>query len=416
VTNSGSINAPDGVGVDLGSGGVVNNQTGGTINGGADGVYVTGAAGTVTNTGTISGKIGSVGFAGPGANSLTLGTGSTLNGGAYGSKASGATNALVLQGSGTANNNFTNFNTLTATGSGTWTLGGRSSFGDTTVSTGTLSVTGSLTSKTLEILASAQLTDAGAVSVNGSATNSGNLTINGVTMRVASAGGTFTQKAGGTTTLLNGGVLDPPNIDIDGGDFGGSGSMEGDVTMTGGTLQAGSGPGGSLKFLGDYSQTGGKIVFEIDPNGVGGFLETTLIFEPSSRIHISDSTFVFDFFNGANANQFVADGLMNLDTFFGLTDGGQFCTELNCGTVLQNISFADNVPGLTIAGLDFTTGAIDPTMGAKSLQAVPEPGTWAMLITGMLGLGGLKLRRRKCGEAANPAPFVATRAAQAGRP
>lgn len=125
---------------------------------------------------------------------------------------------------------------------------------------------------------------------------------------------------------------------------------------------------------------------------------------------------MFDFFNGANANQFVADGLMNLNTFFGLTDGGQFCTELNCGTVLQNISFADNVPGLTIAGLDFTTGAIDPTMGAKSLQAVPEPGTWAMLITGMLGLGALKLRRRKYGEAANPAPFVATRAAQAGRP
>jgi hypothetical protein len=193
---------------------------------------------------------------------VTNQSGGTISGASFG----------VYIGGGTANNNFTNFNTLTATGSGTWTLGGRSSFGDTTVSTGTLSVTGSLTSKTLEILASAQLTDAGAVSVNGSATNSGNLTINGVTMRVASAGGTFTQKAGGTTTLLNGGLLDPPNIDIDGGDFGGSGSMEGDVTMTAGTLQAGSGPGGSLKFLGDYSQTGGKIVFEVDPNGVGGFL------------------------------------------------------------------------------------------------------------------------------------------------
>ena len=248
----------------------------------------------MTNTGTIGGGVGSVAFAGTGANTLTLGTGSTLNGGAYGSKASGATNALVLQGSGTANNNFTNFNTLTADASGTWTLGGNSSFGDTTVSTGTLSVTGSLTSKTLEIQASARLTDAGDVSVDGSVTNSGNLTINGVTMHVAGAGGTFTEKAGGTTTLLNGGVLDPPNIVIDGGDFRGSGSMAGNVTMTGGTVQPGA-VGGSLKVEGGYSQTGGEIVFDIDPNGRGGFLETTLVFDPSFSVGISDTTFVYRF-------------------------------------------------------------------------------------------------------------------------
>ena len=47
-------------------------------------------------------------------------------------------------------------------------------------------------------------------------TNAGNLTINGVTMHVAGAGGTYTQLAGGTTTLENGGVLDPPNITNDG--------------------------------------------------------------------------------------------------------------------------------------------------------------------------------------------------------
>ncbi len=396
VTNSGSINATGGVGVDLRSGGMANNQNGGTIGGGGAGVYIKGGAGTVTNMGTIGGGVASVIFAGSGANALTLQTGSTLNGNAYGSAASGASNALILQGQGSANNNFTNFNTLTADATGTWSLGGNSLFGTTTVSTGTLSVTGSLTSTTLVIQGSAQLTDAGQVFVNGAVTNSGNLTINGVTMHVAGAGGKFTQLAGGTTTLLNGGVLDPPSIDIRDGVFRGGGSLVGDVSVSGGTLTAGDGPGGSLQVVGDYEQTGGKIVFEIDPGGDGGFLETTLSFDPSFRIGISDTTFVFDFMAGANAQEFIADGLMNLNTFLGLTGGGAFCAELNCGSMLQDISFADNVPGLTITGFDPSTGAIDPTIDAlSSPAATPEPSTWVLLATGMFGLGGLRAYRRR---------------------
>jgi hypothetical protein len=65
---------------------------------------------------------------------LALETGSTLDGDAIGSTASGATNALVLQGTGTANNNFDNFNTLTEQANANWTLGGSSTFGATTVS------------------------------------------------------------------------------------------------------------------------------------------------------------------------------------------------------------------------------------------------------------------------------------------
>ena len=73
-------------------------------------------------------------------------TGSTLTGDAIGSIASGATNALVLQGNGTANNNFDFFNTLDVQKNASWTLGGDSTFGATTVSSGKLVVAGDLSS------------------------------------------------------------------------------------------------------------------------------------------------------------------------------------------------------------------------------------------------------------------------------
>jgi hypothetical protein len=179
IENYGNI-VSNGNGVGTFYGGVVNNAKGGTISGANDvgsydggvlflvgvggragvvtnagaisgkvgvfmGTYYVGTPETVTNAGTISGTIASVEFAGPGANTLTLETGSTLNGDAIGSTSSGATNALILEGHGTANNNFDNFNTLNVQANGNWRLGGSSTFGATTVSSGTLIVAGALT-------------------------------------------------------------------------------------------------------------------------------------------------------------------------------------------------------------------------------------------------------------------------------
>jgi uncharacterized protein YhjY with autotransporter beta-barrel domain len=140
VINAGTITGTTGGGVYLNAGGSVTNQAGGVISSGNTGVAVSGASGTVTNAGTITGGTYSVFFQGTGANVLTLQTGSVLNGTAAGSTAIGATNALILQGSGTANNNFVNFNTLDVQASGLWALNGSSAIGATTIDNGTLAI------------------------------------------------------------------------------------------------------------------------------------------------------------------------------------------------------------------------------------------------------------------------------------
>ena len=164
VTNAGTITSI-GAGVAdaavaLFAGGAVTNQTGGVITGNDVGVYIKGGSGSVTNAGQITGTTASVEFLGSGANTLTLQTGSTLTGDAFGSTAGGATNALILQGTGAANNNFFNFNTLTVQATGTWTLGGTSTIGTTEVTTGTLLNTGSL-STTMTVDAGAALINSG---------------------------------------------------------------------------------------------------------------------------------------------------------------------------------------------------------------------------------------------------------------
>jgi hypothetical protein len=153
VTNYGTIDggpAAGSEGAELDQGGNVTNNSGGTIRGTGLGVFIasnSASSATVTNAGAISGTTASVEFGGTGANTLTLQTGSTLTGDAIGSKASGA-NALVLQGKGTANNNFDNFNTLDVQANASWTLGGDSTFGATTVSSGRLVVAGDVSGGT----------------------------------------------------------------------------------------------------------------------------------------------------------------------------------------------------------------------------------------------------------------------------
>ena len=69
---------------------------------------------------------------------LTLQTGSVLNGDALGSTSTGATNNLILQGNGTANNNFVGFQSLDVQANSSWFLNGNASVGAAAINGGLL--------------------------------------------------------------------------------------------------------------------------------------------------------------------------------------------------------------------------------------------------------------------------------------
>ena len=160
----------------------VTNAFGATINGGTNGVS---GSGIVRNAGTIAGGTRSISFIGTGPNTLILQTGSVLNGNAAGSTGAGAINNLILQGSGTANNDFTNFNSLNMGASDSvWVLNGNSKVGAATIS-GNLEVgdsghTSALLAGTVTLnsdgLLAGQGTIVGSVNVNGGVVAPGPLT------------------------------------------------------------------------------------------------------------------------------------------------------------------------------------------------------------------------------------------------
>jgi len=92
-------------------------------------------------------------------------------------------------------------------------------------------------------------------------------------------------------TNLNGGTLDPPTIDIEGGTFGGAGTVVADtVTLTGSTLQVGNAAGDQLRIsTGAYSQTGGEIVFDIRPRMDTADLRKALWSSSPARTSISEA-------------------------------------------------------------------------------------------------------------------------------
>ena len=230
----------------------------------------------------------------------------------------------------------------------------------------------------------------GMATINGNLTNDGTVIINGVTLTV---GGVV--NGSNAVTKINGGMIDPTAVEISGGVFGGYGTIVGRVTVTGDAkVEVGPAPN-ALHIEGAYSQTGGTITFDIDPDGKGGYLTSSLVFEPGDSVSIDGTKIVFDFLDGANPLAFFKSGEFNLDAFFEESDGSLFSSDFNLESLFAGDTFTTNMRGFNIAGF----GA-DGTVDLVTTSGVPEPSTWAMLIVGFAGLGYAGLRRGRARVAA----------------
>jgi outer membrane autotransporter protein len=212
----------------------VTNAAGATISGSSDAGIV--GAGTVTNAGTISGGTASVRFSGTGTNTLTLKDSSVLNGDAVGSTAAGATNKLVLQGQGTANNNFRNFNSLDVQGV-RWALNGNTSVGIATVSSGTLVVgDGGIGHDNAKLTGDVTVNNLGVLFGRG--TIAGNVNILGGGVIDSGATGFTTLRVIGNVTFQNSSIY---QVSVDGGGQNSKLNATGTATLFGGSIAVGAG-------------------------------------------------------------------------------------------------------------------------------------------------------------------------------
>ncbi|NIF59795.1 autotransporter outer membrane beta-barrel domain-containing protein [Enterobacter sp. Ap-916] len=202
----------------------INNLAGGQIvsNNGI-GIRSTNGNITITNAGLIQGGSGTAILSGNGSISLILQTGSQIIGLADGGRGN---NSVTLEGTGTSSNAFTNFQTLTMTGSD-WTWAGTGAFTTALVQSGTLDLTGMLGTSTASVTAS----------VSNGATlqaNSTNLPLSvsndGMVRFLQNSDGSYSGKITGSGAVekSGGGLLQVT----------GANTYTGGTTLTGGTLQA----------------------------------------------------------------------------------------------------------------------------------------------------------------------------------
>lgn len=337
----------------------------GTIKSAAgDGLYLN-AAGTVTNSGTITGAVNAINFNGNSTRTLKLDTGSVLNGLVKGGT---GTDNLILLGAGSESiAKFLNFETLSMQGSA-WTLSNAGSFSSSAeVEAGVLNVLGTLTSPTIDIRALGTVKGTG--TLVGAVKNAGTVDLTAGTLNVT---GTYANEAGSTFLV---GVTPAAAA--------GHLAVSGAATLTGGTVSvtASGGPyalGTGYQILA-ASSVGGSFANLIDDSA---FLEFVLDYDTPGEVWLRVSAIANLPVIAETPNQFATatalqaqpscplfDAVVPLNTAAALEAFDDLSGEVHA-TLLQALADASRHP--REAALD----RVDAAFAALARRAVGARNLW----------------------------------------
>lgn len=204
------------------------------------------------------------------------------------------------------------------------------------------------------------------LTASGSFVNAGSVTLSGVGDNIAAS--SFSNS--GTVSLARGTLISAGDYSQSSGSSEGIGTIQAEVTVTGGTIMPGTaGMPGALTIDGDYTQgPDGALVINIDGTRDGQF----------SALDVLGSASL--------------GGQVTFDFGFTPTEGESF-TFLAAGLGLSGVFDSESFIGFDCLDCTLLYGPRSVTLETGGVPA-PEPASWAIMSTGVLGLAGL-MRRRK---------------------
>jgi fibronectin-binding autotransporter adhesin len=332
-------------------------QTGGTAS-------VTGNV-TVNNSGTPNGSSLTVSSGSLSATTITNNDLLNITGGTV--TAAVTNNQQFNMEGGTVAGPVTNNGTMDTSSGGTATVTGALN----NTSTGTTNITGNST-----------------LAVGGSVMNAGTVTV-GSGSELNASGTTYTQ-SGGTTTVD--GQIAATVAAATGGTFTGTGTIDGNLSNTGGTVKPGDGAPGTLAVTGTYHQEIAAI-FEAGIAGTNSDQVSKLNVTGGASL---SGTLDVDLLNGFQVASGDVFNIMNfassIGDFTNFELNGSACTSggadiYNCSALGDGLFFQEEfVNGDT--GLDLVIG--QTVVGTP----VPEPWTIELFGAGLAGLAAMRRRRK----------------------
>lgn len=156
-----------------------------------------------------------------------------------------------------------------------------------------------------------------------------------------------------------------------------------------GTLAPGESPGRIIINGAIKGEESGKIILDVQTDHDGGFLTDSLVLTKATTFDFGLMHVVFNFIGDTDPNQFGATGKFNMDTFLLSRDGdvdtglsSVFAPGTHWGDLFGSGQFSARADQFDITNLTFdANGSFE--VHATPAAAVPEPGTWALMLFGL---------------------------------